>query len=224
MIINLNAGVTKENAIERIDHLIAQSNKINGDWNNDEAFYSWDEELRTELNQLFKDIEIISSVNLKGRYSSNLGLELTKIVTPSDYEKRREERSENNKTVFLHQVSKLIELKNNVSSLQNELKNRKITISVSDSYGIYKNQKTKKPNYSIRESKRLNLIKFLKDKSSSSKKLIDNFKYTDQLLSKEIKEINDNFKKNLNLKKDLIIHLSTGGYQLNYEMYHIIFI
>lgn len=226
MIITLNTNITQEDAVKRLDALLNLANQINGKFDNDGAILSWDQELEKEIKALFKDaVSIIAELNLKGRYDNYLGIELTKIATPNNYDEKRKERNENNKIIFLYQLNQLIKLKSDIPSCNPQNKsNNKIEIFISNDYGIYKNQKTKKPSYPIRESKRLQLIKLLENNKSSSKIIMRDLKYTNQLLSKEIKEINNNFTKLLNLSNDLIIHLPTGGYQLNYDKYNINFI
>lgn len=108
MIINLNTGITKKNATKSIDSLIDKANCINGNWDKDQAIYNWNRELREEFNKLFKNkAEIEANLGLKGCFDNDLEINLMRIITPPNYEKRRKERSENNKTVFLYQLSVL---------------------------------------------------------------------------------------------------------------------
>lgn len=108
MMINLNAGITKKNAAKSIDNLIKKANFINGNWDKDQEIYNWNRELREEFDRLFKNkIEIGANLGLKGCFDNDLEINLMKIVTPPNYEKRRKKRSENNKTVFLYQLSVL---------------------------------------------------------------------------------------------------------------------
>lgn len=108
MMINLNAGITKKNAAKSIDNLIKKANFINGNWDKDQEIYNWNRELREEFDKLFKNkIEIEANLGLKGCFDNDLEINLMKIVTPPNYEKRRKKRSENNKTVFLYQLSVL---------------------------------------------------------------------------------------------------------------------
>lgn len=98
-------------------------------------------------------------------------------------------------------------------------------IFVSKDYGIYLNQNTKKPNYPIRGKKRPNILYHLRDGKKDANILCGLLHYAGfPILSKEIDEINKNFRKKLELKSDLIIHRETGGYSLNSDEYNIKFI
>lgn len=103
--------------------------------------------------------------------------------------------------------------------------NKKITIFIDRINGIYKNEKTKNPCYPIKSKiKRFKALEYLNkynnlSPTALSKKLGQSYPN----LNKAIKEINENFKFNLNLKKDLIIQSSTSLYLLNKDDYNIIF-
>lgn len=102
----------------------------------------------------------------------------------------------------------------------------KIQIFISDNYGIFMNKESKKPNYPIEStSKRLRLIKSLRDSKKNGKILADTFyNHNFSQLNKELKNININFKSKLKLKDDLIIKIETGGYKLNKDRFNIRFI
>lgn len=100
---------------------------------------------------------------------------------------------------------------------------KKVFISKKD--GIYINQNSKKPNYPIKGEKRPKIISTINDSKKDANILCKTITYkTKSLLSKEIKEINNNFKKKLKQENNLIIRLETGGYQLNSEKYKIEFL
>ena len=97
-------------------------------------------------------------------------------------------------------------------------------VFISTDYGIYLNKNTKKPSYPIKGKKRPKIITNLKDGKKDANILCEILNYkTISQLSKEINEINVNFKKKLKLKHDLIIHLETGGYGFNKTKYDIAF-
>jgi len=98
----------------------------------------------------------------------------------------------------------------------------KIDILVDNEKGIYRNEKL---CYPIRiKSARFRIIKQLNEKRSptsiSEIKLLTGQK--EQLISKEIREINRLVRKNLKVKNKFIVHIDTGGYKLNDKKYNII--
>ncbi len=98
-------------------------------------------------------------------------------------------------------------------------------VFISTRNGIYQNEKTKKPNYAIKGNKRPKIITILKDGRKDINILCQTIGYkSNQIPSKEIKEINRHFKDKLKLKDNLIVRLPTGGYDLNREKYDIKFI
>ena len=98
-------------------------------------------------------------------------------------------------------------------------------VFISTRNGIYQNEKTKKPSYAIKGNKRPKIITILKDGRKDINILCQTIGYkSNQMPSKEIKEINSHFKNKLKLKDDLIIRLPTGGYDLNREKYNIKFV
>jgi len=98
---------------------------------------------------------------------------------------------------------------------------KEICISIDD--GVYKLKGGKKINYPI-SGKRAKLINHLKDGKKDGNLLCRLFDWDLSQLSKEIKQINELFKDKLDLKDDLIIHIDTGGYALNKDVYLIKFI
>jgi|APSaa5957512535_1039671.scaffolds.fasta_scaffold192391_1 hypothetical protein len=101
-------------------------------------------------------------------------------------------------------------------------KGLKIAITVSEDDGIYKNNNTAIV-YPI-SGKRLKLVYELRKEKIKGEDLAETFYKSDTaLLSKEIKGINGNFMKMLNLEYMLIKRLSAGGYTLNKDYYVIEF-
>ncbi|MCK5475442.1 MAG: hypothetical protein KAI71_02580 [Candidatus Pacebacteria bacterium] len=101
----------------------------------------------------------------------------------------------------------------------------KINIIISNNKGIYRKNKDSELSYPMKTaSKRKKIIHNLKDNKKNGN-LLAEILYNKNLsqLSKEIKEINENFKNKLKLKEDLIINLDTGGYKLN-DKYNIKFV
>ena len=109
--------------------------------------------------------------------------------------------------------------------LKNPLKenDRRIKLFISQDEGIYKNEITRKPNYPI-SGRRSKIITRLENGKKVGSSLIKLFNIDYQMLSKEIGEINDNFREKLKLEKNLIVSVETGGYKLNDESYDIKFI
>ncbi|MCX6792918.1 MAG: hypothetical protein NTY12_02740 [Candidatus Falkowbacteria bacterium] len=114
-------------------------------------------------------------------------------------------------------------IKNNklsdLGKIINVVKNKttkKITIYISKDEGIYINKDRK---YPIKKG-RFDLIQKLRGEKIVMPR--ERINYSNPL--KEIKKINENFKEGLNLKEDIIIHVSTGGYRLNRNNYEINFI
>ncbi len=100
------------------------------------------------------------------------------------------------------------------------IKIQKTTIYISQKNGIYKNEATKMPSYPIK-NRRSEIITHLKNGGKDGK-ILANLCYKSNFaeLSKAISNINKIFKKILKLKDDLIIHIPTGGYELNNEKYN----
>ncbi len=110
-----------------------------------------------------------------------------------------------------------------IKTENNETTN-KIDIFIDKNYGIYKNKKTKKPCYPLKETtKRFKILKYLNKSESLSPTMLGNkVSQSYSALNKAIKEINENFLYNLNLKQDLIIQSPTKAYLLNKDKYNII--
>lgn len=109
-----------------------------------------------------------------------------------------------------------------------EVLDSRVSISISKTDGIYKNE-SKGHTYPLSQStKRFKVIKTLVDSESllSGTKLYETSGYKDiQTLSKEIGKINDLFKEKLFPAEDspgeFIITVLTGGYMLNTKVYKI---
>jgi len=128
-------------------------------------------------------------------------------------------------TIEINNKEKLKELVIDKNLEIAQKKDNLIKIYISELYGIYKNKSEKFNGYRIRsDSQRFKIILKLNKPKMGAKELgeIINNSST-SFLSKEIKEINENFKHNLDLDSDLIIHFPGGGYGLNYDKYEIIF-
>lgn len=104
--------------------------------------------------------------------------------------------------------------------------NKAKSIYISELYGIYSDEVEKGHGYLMkRGSDRSIMVEHLSNKVVSSSELSRflNGK-SDALISKEIREINNNFKKCLCLDDNLIIRFPANGYSLNSEKFNIIFI
>ncbi len=101
--------------------------------------------------------------------------------------------------------------------------NSTVVIYISTDNGIYVNAVTKKPNYPIK-GKRAQLVRFLNNAKQSGSALAGLLGQTMPLISKEIDEINKNFKLKLILADDLIVKVNTGGYKLNRDRFTIQFL
>jgi hypothetical protein len=157
---------------------------------------SWDL-IRPEMSAMFGQIETI--------YQEQDGSD---ILAEPDQQKQFNE-------IMLY----LSELKEKARSKRDANKAEiPLVLYFSDDYGLYLDKGKKKPNYAI-TGKRAKLIQLLKNNKLSGQELCQLLDYTDQLLSKEVNEINNTFKDKLSQKHDLIIHLDTGGYALNKEQY-----
>jgi len=101
-------------------------------------------------------------------------------------------------------------------------KNKKIAIFISDDHGIYKDDV--KSGYPVRGS-RAKLLRHLRDGKKDGKILTQIWGHNNHAqLSKDIKGINKLFKNKLKQKEDIVVHVQTGGYKLNDEIYAIKFI
>lgn len=110
------------------------------------------------------------------------------------------------------------ELYHGIITNNKDYPNNKTKINISKDKGIYINDNLK---YAIRRgSKREMLLMSLRGAKTSLK--ISDMKINNPI--KEIREINNNFKTNLEIDNDLIVHIDTGGYRLNYNDLEINFI
>lgn len=97
---------------------------------------------------------------------------------------------------------------------------QKFKLSFSGEKGIYDGSKF---SYPIK-GKRAKLIMLLKDGKKDGALLVKTLGAKNiSFISKEIAEINKNFKSKFKQSKDLIIHIETGGYRLNADNYSIEF-
>ncbi len=98
----------------------------------------------------------------------------------------------------------------------------KIRIVIDDRKGIYQSGKEQNAYGIKKDSMRMVLIKHLISKDNCSiKELIEFTEQTKNVTVKSIPEINELFRENLKLTEDLILHLKTGGYSLNKEVFDI---
>ncbi len=102
-------------------------------------------------------------------------------------------------------------------------KQENIKIFISKDLGMYREVNGKQLTYLIK-GKRFNLIINLRGGKTYSKELIGIQNQDKSLVSKEIRIINKNFQRKLDLTDDLIIHIKTGGYKLNTDKFTINFI
>lgn len=101
----------------------------------------------------------------------------------------------------------------------------RVKITISRDFGIYRDD-DKTFNYPIRGQQRIRLIRCLWNEGQQSIKLsiiAKQLAMNEPLVKKEINLINKLFGNKLDLDKDLIVHIPTGGYKLNNEKYNIIF-
>lgn len=99
---------------------------------------------------------------------------------------------------------------------------RKITLYYSRD-GLYINSSKEQPRYKVGGVKRKKLVNFLLQNTvlHRGKILMSMMSYSSYpLLSTEIKEINENFKKTLTIDEDLILSIPSRGYLLN-PKFHI---
>ena len=152
-------------------------------------------------------------------------LKIIKISIISDDESLQKRSDDYKIKIIISQnlISRLkSEEKNNLIKLPKKEKPIKKKVFISRINGIYCNETSKKPNYPIKGKKRLKIIYNLKDGRKDANILCNIICYTTkQSLSKEIKQINNNFQNKLKLKNNLIVHIQTGGYNLNKEKYDI---
>lgn len=118
-------------------------------------------------------------------------------------------------TSLLDELDKLpkTELQSNKTRLQ---------IIIDDRKGIYENNNPKL-SYGIKKnSKRSNLIKHLISKDNCGIAELENLTHqTTDVTIRCVSEINRLFREKLQLTDDLILHLNTGGYSLNKEVFDI---
>lgn len=100
----------------------------------------------------------------------------------------------------------------------------KIIITHSGNKGLCRKYKKQEVCYPIRGKKRLSLITaLLETKKIPGTELMNTIGYNGRsLLTKEIGEINNNLKKDLYLKEDLIVRAPTGGYYIPQERFEVI--
>lgn len=221
MRIIFNEGVSRDEATKEIDNLVKQANKINGQWEQDALFFDLNRNLQNNLINIFENSdEIIASLYSKGRYDNDILLDIKKIVTPNNYEQKRNERSKQNKTVFLQQLSVLLKLLEKLD--KHTGKDKKIKITVSNINGIFRYVKNDKLTYGI-SGGRKRIIYFLKDGLKTGNILSTALKCDITQLSKEINAINKLFCKYLQVDDKLIIRAQSGGYILN-DIFEIEFV
>ncbi len=99
----------------------------------------------------------------------------------------------------------------------------KICIIVDEKKGIYQSGKEQNAYGIKKDSMRMMLIKNLISKDNCSvKELMEITEQTKNVTVKSVLEINELFRENLHLTDDLILHLKTGGYSLNKEVFDIV--
>ena len=94
------------------------------------------------------------------------------------------------------------------------------TIRISSNEGICLGDKC----YPMRGKKRPKIVKMLKDGKKELKIFVELLQQQEPLVISEIRQINKIFRKKLNVTEDLIIHIPTGGYDLNRKCFEIKFI
>ncbi len=109
------------------------------------------------------------------------------------------------------------------SNLPDKKSKGKIKLFFSADDGLYREKNNKKISYPIR-GKRAKLVKFLKNGKIKGSELVLQLDQPLYLVSKEIEEINTNFKAKLELADGLIIRLETGGYKLDNTKFLIQFL
>ena len=114
-------------------------------------------------------------------------------------------------------------LEKNKAKNNNKSHNYKTKICISEKHGIFL-EDNNKLKYPIKGKKRPKLVRLLKDGRKSANILVELCEYSGiPDLSKEINNINKIFKKKLHLENDLIIHVETGGYELNNDDHEIFY-
>ncbi|MFA6427230.1 MAG: hypothetical protein WCW16_02160 [Candidatus Magasanikbacteria bacterium] len=140
--------------------------------------------------------------------------------------KRRENKKHSNKKF----VDYLKEEKKKVDLINDSFDDNKLTIHITSDSGIWRIERGKKLQYSIKGNRR-KIIDFLSNKKLSGKELSELLlrKKNAEFIGKEISNINKIFLKKMQIEKSqdkkrkLIISLPTGGYALNKEEYDISF-
>jgi hypothetical protein len=95
---------------------------------------------------------------------------------------------------------------------------KQVDIFINKEIGVYRNKKLSYPL----KGKRFRLVMELyRNKNLGANVLGHLYNGNNQLLSKEIKSINQLFISSLKVKVDLITHLPTGGFKLNRDIYNI---
>lgn len=118
-------------------------------------------------------------------------------------------------------VKKLLEIEKPESVIAFDAPN-KIKIVIDDRKGIYQAGKEQNAYGIKKDSMRMVLIKHLISKDNCSiNELINLTEQTKNVTVKSVLEINELFRENLKLTDDLILHLKTGGYSLNKEVFDI---
>jgi len=161
---------------------------------------------------ILKDIFINGSVNKFNAYIENHGKREVHMTVAAEMESYTK-RLKYPETEYLNH-SELMEPIHVLPS--------KITINIDPNKGIYKPDNLEFCYKIKNPSKRFDLIQQLIHKDKVFIGVIEeNTGQKSSLIIKEIKDINSNFRKKLYIGYDLIIHINTGGYAINRDMFNI---
>lgn len=180
-------------------------------------------ELTTHIYQLIRDgvLEYLTDLDFL-----ILGIKKKKTEENISYEIIKKDRKEQLAISYKKTWEEMKEYYRGLRTTEKpeDFDDHRTKLFISAKYGIYLDPETRRPAYAI-SGKRAKLLQcLLKLGASTGPELANKFYRTKEnlpLLSQEISKINKAFRKILDLSEDLIIRVSTGGYELNREKYNI---